>query len=72
MIDKLTESANIQLSSTQIFDEKKANEIRQSDTKLQFELQADRQNRKEVESNAKKVVEDKLFALKLDLAKEKK
>ena len=72
MVDKLHESASIQLSNTKIFDEKKSNEIKQSDTKLQFELQADRQNRKEVEAFSKKVVDEKLYALKLDLAKEKK
>jgi hypothetical protein len=72
MLEKLAESSSIQLSNTQIFDEKKANEIKQSDTKLVFELQADRQSRREVEAATKKVIDEKLFGLKLDLTKEKK
>lgn len=50
----------------------KQNEIKQSESKLHFELQADKQNRKEVEAHSKKVIDEKLFALKMDLAKEKK
>jgi hypothetical protein len=38
MLDKLSESSAIEQSNNQIFDEKKANEIKQSDTKLVFEL----------------------------------
>lgn len=72
MLDKLSESSAIEQSNNQIFDEKKANEIKQSDTKLVFELQADRQSSKEVEASSRKFVDEKLFSLKLDLTKEKK
>ena len=50
----------------------KSNEVKQSDTKLSFELNGDRASRKENEVKVNKIVDEKLYNLRLELAKEKK
>ena len=47
-------------------------DIKQYDTKVSFDLSNDRQNMKESEVRVGKVVDEKLYALRLELAKEKK
>ena len=50
----------------------KTNEVKQSDTKLTFELNGDKVSRKENELKVNKVIDEKLYTLRLELAKEKK
>lgn len=47
-------------------------DIKQSDTKMSFDLKQDMQGRKEAEVRVGKVIDEKLYALRLELAKEKK
>ena len=46
--------------------------IKQCDTKVIFDLTNDRQNMKASEVRVGKVIDEKLYALRLELAKEKK
>lgn len=46
--------------------------MKQAETRLHFELNADRQNRKENEVKTGKIVDEKLYNLRLELAREKK
>ena len=50
----------------------KSNEVKQSDTKLTFELNGDKASRKENEIKVNKAIDEKLYNLRLELAKEKK
>ena len=50
----------------------KTSDVKQSDTKLSFELNGDRASRKENEVKVNKAVDEKLYNLRLELAKEKK
>ena len=50
----------------------KSNELKQAETKLQFELSAENQNGKENEVKVNKAIDEKLYNLRLELAKEKK
>jgi len=60
------------MGATQILDEKKSKEIKQSDTKLSFDMNAEKQQLKEVEAKVAKAADEKHYNLKLELAKEKK
>ena len=50
----------------------KTNELKQAETKLQFELSAENQNSKESEVKVNKSIDEKLYNLRLEFAKEKK
>ena len=50
----------------------KASDVKQSDTRLIFELNNEKANRKENELKVGKVIDEKLYNLRLELAKEKK
>ncbi len=53
-------------------DERKGKEIKLAENNINIELNVEKQNRTESESKINKMVDERLFALKLDLAKEKK
>lgn len=55
-----------------ILDEKKAKETKICENNIQIELNVEKQNRRESEAKITKMVDERLFSLKLDLAKEKK
>ena len=66
-----TLSAN-QMDNSQVLHERRQTDIKQSETRLNFELNADRQSRKEIETKTGKIIDEKLYNLRLELAKEKK
>ena len=55
-----------------VLHDRRQTEIKQSETRLHFELNADRQSRKENEAKTSKVIDEKLYNLRLELAKEKR
>jgi len=55
-----------------VLHERRQTDIKQSETRLHFELNADRQSRKENEVKTGKIIDEKLYSLRLELAKEKK
>ncbi len=58
--------------SRELLDERKQKEIKLSENNIQIELQVERQNRRETEAKITKMIDERLYGLKLDLAKEKK
>ena len=58
--------------SRELLDERKAKEIKLCDNNIQIELNVERQNRRESEAKITKMIDERLYSLKLDLAKEKK
>ena len=71
-IDKINSQAQTQIGSDTIMHDMKSNELKQAETKLQFELSAENQNCKETEQRINKAIDEKLYNLRLELAKEKK
>lgn len=56
----------------ELLDERKSKEARLSENNINLELNQEKQARKEGERKVNKLIDEKSFALKLDLAKEKK
>ena len=61
-----------QMENCQVLHERRQTDIKQSETRLHIELNADRQSRKENEVKTGKIIDEKLYSLRLELAKEKK
>lgn len=53
-------------------DERKSKEMKLSENNINIELNVEKQNRRESEAKITKMVDERLYSLKLDLAKEKK
>ena len=53
-------------------DERKGKEIKLAENNINIELNVEKQNRTESEAKITKMIDERLFGLKLDLAKEKK
>ena len=60
------------MDNSAVLHERRQTDIKQSETRLNFELNADRQSRKENEVKTGKIIDEKLYSLRLELAKEKK
>jgi hypothetical protein len=58
--------------SRELLDERKSKELKLSENNIQIELNVERQNRRESEAKITKMIDERLYSLKLDLAKEKK
>lgn len=58
--------------SRDLLDERKSKELKLCDNNIQIELNMERQNRRESEAKITKMIDERLYGLKLDLAKEKK
>ena len=61
-----------QMENTAVLHDRRQTDIKQSETRLHIELNADRQSRKETEVKTGKIIDEKLYSLRLELAKEKK
>ena len=53
-------------------DERKAKELKLCENNISIELNIERQNRRETDAKIQKMLDERLYSLKLDLAKEKK
>ena len=58
--------------SRELLDERKSKELKLSENNIQIQLNVERQNRRESEAKITKMIDERLYSLKLDLAKEKK
>ena len=56
----------------ELLDERKLKEIKLSENNINIEMNVERQNRREGENKVAKLIDEKVFGLKMDLAKEKK
>ncbi len=55
-----------------MIDEKKSKEMKLIDNNIQIELNIEKQNRREGEAKLSKLLDERLYTIRLDLAKEKK
>lgn len=69
---KLNEGIKSEEMAREILDEKKGKELKLSENNITIELNIEKQNRKETEAKITKTIDERLYGLKLDLAKEKK
>lgn len=53
-------------------DERKSKELKLCENNISIELNIEKQNRRETEAKIQKMLDERLYSLKLDLAKEKK
>ena len=53
-------------------DEKKTKEFKLSENNLQIDLNLEKQARRESEAKLSKIIDERLYTIRLDLAKEKK
>ena len=58
--------------SREMLDERKTKELKVCENNIQIELNVEKQNRRETEAKITKMIDERLYGLKLDLAKEKK
>lgn len=58
--------------SRDLLDERKSKELKLAENNIQIELNVEKQNRRESEAKITKMIDERLYGLKLDLAKEKK
>ncbi len=71
-MNKLVETIQNETMSRDIMDEKKTKEIKLTENNLQIELNIEKQHRRETEATISKIVDERLYTIRLDLAKEKK
>ena len=71
-INKLVETIQNETMARDIVDEKKTKEIKLCENNLQIELNIEKQHRRETEAKISKIVDERLYTIRLDLAKEKK
>ena len=71
-LKKVQSQSATQMDNSAVLHERRQTDIKQSETRLQFELNADRQSRKENEVKTSKIIDERLYSLRLELAKEKK
>merc|ERR1711881_778648 len=71
-ITKLQEGLATERIAREILDERKAKELKLVENNVQLDLNVEKQNRKDNETKIQKHIDEKVFALRLDLAKEKK
>jgi hypothetical protein len=55
-----------------LMDEKKTKEVKLTENNMLIELNIEKQNRRESEAKISKIIDERLYAIRLDLAKEKK
>ena len=56
----------------EILDERKAKELKLCENNITIELNVEKQNRRESETKITKMIDERLYNLKLDLSKERK
>ena len=71
-LKKVQAQSGTQMDNSAVLHERRQTDVKQSETRLHFELNADRQSRKENEVKTGKIIDEKLYSLRLELAKEKK
>jgi hypothetical protein len=63
---------NEQMARELMIDEKKSKEMKLIDNNIQIEINIEKQHRRESEAKLSKLLDERLYTLRLDLAKEKK
>lgn len=71
-ISKLSEGISSEQLLRESIDERKAKELKLCENNISIELNIERQNRRETDAKIQKMLDERLYSLKLDLAKEKK
>ena len=71
-ISKLNEGISSEQLVRESIDERKAKELKLCENNISIELNIERQNRRETDAKIQKMLDERLYSLKLDLAKEKK
>ena len=71
-IGNIGENVSSERMARELLDERKSKELKLSENNLNIELNLLKQSRKEYEIRVSKLLDERLFGLKLDLAKEKK
>lgn len=71
-VDRIQTQSTTQTGSCQVNNDKLEVQIKQYDTKVTFDINSDKQNMKDNEVRVGKVIDEKLYSLRLELAKEKK
>lgn len=64
--------SNEQMARELMIDEKKSKEMKLVENNIQIELNIEKQHRREGEAKLSKVLDERLYTIRLDLAKEKK
>ena len=71
-ISKLNEGISSEQLVRESIDERKAKELKLCENNISIELNVEKQNRRETDAKIQKMLDERLYSLKLDLAKEKK
>merc|ERR1712000_646978 len=71
-ITKLQEGLATERIAREILDERKSKELKLVENNVALDMNVEKQNRKDNENKLVKQIDEKLFALRIDLAKEKK
>ena len=71
-ISRLAEGIQTESMARELMDERKTKELKLTENNIQIELNVEKQNRRETETKINKMIDERLYSLKLDLAKEKK
>ena len=71
-ISKLNEGGSSEQLVRESIDERKSKELKLCENNISIELNIEKQNRRETEAKIQKMLDERLYSLKLDLAKEKK
>ena len=69
---RLQMQALSQQDQTTVKQERRHTDIKQAETRIHLELNADKQHRKENEVKTGKIIDEKLYNLRLELTREKK
>lgn len=69
---KMVEGVQSEQLARDLLDEKKTKEIKLVENNMNIELNIEKQNRRESEAKISKIIDERLYAIRLDLAKEKK
>ena len=71
-LSRLNEGIQNEQISKDLLDEKKDKELKLTENNLQIEVNVEKQHRRESEAKISKIIDERLYTLRLDLAKEKK
>ena len=71
-ISKLNEGISSEQLVRESIDERKAKELKLCENNISIELNVEKQNRRETDAKIQKMLDERLYSLKLDLAKDTK
>jgi hypothetical protein len=69
---KMVDGLQHEQQARDLMDEKKTKEVKLTENNMLIELNIEKQNRRESEAKISKIIDERLYAIRLDLAKEKK